>query len=579
MKVVPIRVPEKSANSPHLDLLEGVETKKHSPLIQHLAKIAEQADIQRVIQLLHDIRLHQDHPDMIRAFNENSHELAHEAKDHEKNVLELLVEDYLEHNQIDTVTDVNDQHRRELEMHVKHTALSTLKGYQEVVEGIRLDVTGLAEALEADESIHHLRSYVRSIHGLKAHDSFQESINDLPSAATKEVFRGESEDMHTALAKAAFSKGHRSHETASEYLKEELYAEMREHFEDALQAARRTPRTTSGIYVSDLVIENITRNRQSNPRINAAFSLMEGLKRKLGKDSEAKLKGLLGDNPKLPETVIATLQDDTDEGIENVLAEQTDSIGLDLVELDLRVETLTDLYIRSVCEHDYKIRRGITKIEQYRGAGHRLKKEMEEVVPDGNHELLEVMQSQSDIVDSVVRLWLKEDFGNIESLDRLLDRITTDAQCYLDTERPTEIPYSQPDVPEERLVDEKMLKKVRYPSFGSAAYNLLQVFRASKAISNNQGPLADELNSNTALQEMLARFTDSEGVQADSIFDQYLDLKDRGDVSVSFDDYLESLLKNVQDSCNSETYQKLLRWSARKTIPAAPAPPSLPRYT
>lgn len=342
--VIPLRRPEDSANSSKPDLLEGVEPGRQSPLIEHLVKIAHQTEIQEVIQLLQDIRLHQNHPDMIRAFEENNHELAHGAKDHGKNVLELLVNDYLKHNRLGSESALEESRRYELEMHVKHVAMNTLKGYQEVVEGIR----------------------------------------------------------------------------------------------EALQMAKSTDTGTSGIFVSNVVIERIQQHRRSNPRINAAFSLLENLRFKLGNSTEEKLKRLSDDESKLSESVVNSLTDKSHNNMEEALADKTNSIASELAELDLKLEALADMYIQVVCEQDYKVRRGFAKINEYRHGNPQIRANMEAVVPEENRELLMIMKGSTEVAVSVTNLWLEEDYGNIQNLDRLLDKISTDAQCYLDTEHPIE---------------------------------------------------------------------------------------------------------------------------------------------
>lgn len=572
--VVPIRPQNDDPQIRHLDLMEGVESKIHSPLIQHLAKIADQAEIQEVIELLRDIRLHQDHPDMVGAFRENSHNLAHKAKDHQKNILELLVEDYLSHNKLDPEKELDEAHKFELELHVQHIAMNTLKGYQEVVEGIRMDVTGLADELDADESIDHVRDLIDSIHGLKSNSMIMEGVRISPSRSIKEILRNEPDLAHQALAKIAFEKGHRSAEDAVAYIRDELHQELQEHFGGALKLTEHAERNTSGIFLSDLAMERIKREREENPRVDAAFSLMEALKSKLGSEVDEHLKRLLGSESGLPANVLTALSNQSEDNVERALGIKATSIASDLAELDYRLETLAGLYVQALCEGDFKVKKGLEKISQYRNGSSAQKAKIEEVViPEGGQQLLEVMKSSTDAITSITRLWLKDGPGSIEDLNELVNSISTDAQCYIETEESLSIaPYSRP----EGLGAELMLKKVRYPAFDSSADKLLQVLRAASADLSKTPDLEEKVGADPTLQELLRDFDGQEGDMAQGILERFLQLKSEGAEVGTFDDYLDSILKKVQANCDTSLYQRLLRWSERKTIQVAVAPPSAP---
>lgn len=113
-----------------------------SSLIHSLSKVADEQGIKEVIQLLEDIRSYQDRPKMIKAFAENEHKLADEVKNHDGNILELLLDDYLREHELTSDMLQGDRHESEFQGHVQYFVINALRGYQEAVENIRSEVQG-----------------------------------------------------------------------------------------------------------------------------------------------------------------------------------------------------------------------------------------------------------------------------------------------------------------------------------------------------------------------------------------------------------------------------------------------------
>lgn len=269
-----------------------------APLMKHLSQMAESGEVSEIFELLESIRKHQSHPAMLMAFCKNDSKLAREVMDESKDTLALLVEDYLSYNRLlgASEQDSTELHQVELEMHMRHHVLNTLKEYHEAALLIRAEI---GEVTERESGI---------------------SFKDLPS--------------------------------------------------EAIQHARH-----------------------SNKRINAAFSLMEGL----GKTENAALS----------------------------------PTNLEIHQLGGQVESLVERYLEVLGKRDPKVQRGLSRIAQAKYGAMTKWEEDGHIIPEQCRELRAVLDSDSDVMTSLTTLWLSEDYGNTEVLERLVDKVTTDAQCYL----------------------------------------------------------------------------------------------------------------------------------------------------
>lgn len=294
-------------------------------LLYHLGKIAEAGQVSEIFELLEDIRKYQDHPTMLKAFCKNDSKLAREATDLNKDILSLLVEDYLSYNESTggSAEDSTELHLVELEMHMRHHVLEALKDYQEAALVIR---------------------------------------NEVGETIGKE----------------------------------------------------------SGICIKDLSAETIQQARHSDKRINAAFSLMEKL-----------------------------------DQLDPLVAPSNE---LEIFRLGEQIETLAERYLEMMGKKDPKIERGLAKLQNVK-YGHLMKwgEDEKSEVPEHCRELRAILASDSDLVTSLTKLWLNEDYGNIEVFERLVDKIATDAQCYLSPQLSENHP---PLIPVEYEPSPESLKKV-----------------------------------------------------------------------------------------------------------------------
>lgn len=570
----------------------------NSSLLQHLKTLAGDRDVAQVIQLLKDIRTHQDHPDMQEAFAEHDHPIAHKAADHSADVLELLVEDYLKHNNITEDEGDKDAHSHKpgLELHVKHVVMDTLKGYQEVVENIRNEVGSVADQLKQDDSIAHVRDMVGQIQKFEHTKEVKTAIDELsPYHNSHHIFHGHSDDIDHALATAAHQKGYRTHEQASEYIKDEFHEELNKHFGEALNLAATGRGSKSDVFIKNIGIEKIQRARVENDRINAAFSLMEGLQNRLGNDAENVIREELDPQDSHSAHLLKVIDDDSSDDIEHSFISQSSSAKLDIEAFADKTENLAALYIRACGQTDYKIRAGMLKLEQAKKvyAGN---KDLASSIPSDCHELDVVLRSDGSVEDGIVKYWLQTDFGNLENLDRILDKVATDAQSYLDPDllKNITIPARQefttepsaaanvapvlepyPEDEAETAERMKLISEVKMAAPGTALYSLSQVMRAAAANYKSYPPLSEAVLSSTTLHSLVAWFEEEKGGRPEGMVDTYLKHKrEAGPKAKSFDAFVDTLLLRVQDNCDEDLYRYLMKWDKRETIGVTVPPPS-----
>jgi len=179
--VVPLRRIDQDEAEPSqpTSVSEHREIKEdRASLIQHLSEIVDEQGIREVIRLLEDIRSYQDHPEMIKAFEENDHELVHGVRNRNNNILDLLVDNYLGDNNLPSDMLQGDRHRLELQLHIEHFVLSALRGYQEAVETIRNEIQAETNSvpfipIDPENPDELKRRLVRSAYGTSAYNLCQ----------------------------------------------------------------------------------------------------------------------------------------------------------------------------------------------------------------------------------------------------------------------------------------------------------------------------------------------------------------------------------------------------------------------
>lgn len=581
-----------------LDLEELLEDDRddnplRTSLLAHLQTILGDKDVAEVIALLRDIRTHQDHPEMQKAFEEHNHPIAHEVKDYGKDILELLVDDYLRDQDIGEPSLSQHHHKPGLELHIKHVVRNTLRGYQEVVENIRDDVGSISKALEKDQSISHIRDLIAEIHSNQNHSAVRGAIAALkPDHDAHPIFHGHSKDLHEALATAAYKKGHRTAEQASAYLRGEFNKNLGEHFGESLTAAQTGRGRDSDIYVRNLSAERIKQARLSNPRVNAAFSLVEGLKRQMGQGADIAIKREMGKDTQFSEMLFKVLQDKQSEEVEESVIRQSAAISLEIDRFAETVEPMTELYIRTLIQQDYKVRTGFLKLHQAKQL-YQSDPRIAKMVPETCHELNAVLKGEGDLTHSLVNCWLEEDLGNIEFLDHLIHQVSADAQSYLEPDllKGVHIPAEDQGVPvpdktepmsemETEMEDDKarlkqrLVGQVRLAPPNSAVYDLRQILKAGVANYRTYPPLINAVLDDLNLHNLVSWY-ESKGGRPEGIVDTYMMHLEREEEHLSsIEEFAEKLLQRIKDSCDPTLYDYLLKWNRRETIPAAPAPPS-----
>lgn len=193
-----------------------------------------------------------------------------------------------------------------------------------------------------------------------------------------------------------------------------------EEYQEAMTAIRRevadVTEKKSDVVIKDTYREKIQKARYSNIRINAAFSLLEGLSKLKGASEELILAGIGYSDPILSDEDIDRFSQD--------------------------VETLAEQYLEALSLMDPKVMTGLAKIKRAKDI-HLSKWETKDVLilPQRCRHLHAILTYDTDVVPSLIRRWLETDFGNFEHFARLVDQVVTEAQCYLAPESGTGLPF------------------------------------------------------------------------------------------------------------------------------------------
>jgi len=415
--------------------LEEVARIAGSPLLAHLQSVAGNEGVAKIIQLLHDLRAHQHHEKVKEVHGREQHRLVEAVNDHSSDVLQLLVDDYLKTNNLEDRG--SDAHRQGLESHLVETLAASLQGYMGVVDEIRGEVSEMAERISADASVENLRKRILELHEARRHDHVQRLVQELPpESPIHHIFNGVSDDLDQAIAIAVYRhKGVVEHEEALDFIHGDFAEALDEHYEASMGQLKKGGQFESGVTLRETALDEIIERRLMDPKINAAFSLMEALQiENEGKGARLVLQQLKRRQEEGDTFSDYLLRVMADPSAINVAAlNQRDKPQLAFGQLNERVGKMGRLYLRSLIVSDESLRNSISIISHKR----ELRKNGEEFVdvlsnvPAECKALRKLITENKDVIDGIVDYWCEETDGSHVELAKILQEITADASLFL----------------------------------------------------------------------------------------------------------------------------------------------------
>jgi hypothetical protein len=517
-----------SARFSDIEIGSGYKHKdeRRETLVNHLKSLHHGHDARAVIELLHDIRTHQDHPKLQSTFESNPDSIAHHAKHHNQDVIELLVEDYLNHMEIPD--DIRDEEA--LERHLVDIIFNSLKEFHEVVEEIRDDVEGVAAHFESESDIEDVADLIEQIRDNLDHHHVQDAINKLHKHHTSHaVFQEEHLDLsvHNALAKAWVKKAHRDgndvqdYRAATDFVREELHAHLKDHFRDHIDDTG-TLRLESEIVRKNAEADAEEKEHQKQHAYEIAWALSL-------------------ENPDIKHTV-AIIQKG-----------RAYLSGPDSREK----------------EDIQEMREAIGFVSQYGEV-------LEQLIYE---------QKGDEVLNDLVDLWIEQNpqgpDGPAENWQEELEAFITGAaiqvQMYLpisvqptyETGRPPMKPAN--DTHSESFPDDRdLMKQLDEASEGSLEANVLQLYTAAIRNYSTHEPLIQAAKSDERLEFFIRAFQQKSSIKQGMIALFMTHQERAGKQSKSFKGFLEYLNRVFKESVNPELYDYLMHWKPMEAMPTPP---------
>ncbi|MBN2306605.1 hypothetical protein JXD20_01345 [Candidatus Peregrinibacteria bacterium] len=422
------------------------DNRRRATLIQHLQSLSHDSNAHEVIQLLYDIRTHQDHHKMQKVFEKNpDHTIAHKAKNHGEDIIGLLVDDYLE--QINIPQDEDEL--AALENHLADVIMTSLKEFQEVVEEIREDVQTVTERFENEPSINHVTDLVEQIRANMHQDVIKGIVKKLhPSHLSHPIFQRHSQHLSpsAALATAWVQHAHRAgkdvhdHDAAVAFVREELHAHLQEHFAHVIDDSGQVAPETQPIPAA-LPLASIIEAREMDPELDRAFVFLEAIRARHIFYTETGSSPPLAGIQQNDFTRYVTAVTESDENVPIEQAALNHVNGL-LKGSDIRgyfrqnVDSLGTLFVRAVINNDTFKKESYLQLEEARlrlmAEETEAKREILKAVPKGTVLRSILENEEQDTFVCLLNIWKNGGDNDISALERIIDEATREANEYLD---------------------------------------------------------------------------------------------------------------------------------------------------
>ncbi len=629
-----------AGNPERVSALEGIEPvsdvrslkrpagdDRRQTLIQHLQSLAHGHKAHEVIQLLHDIRAHQAHPRMQEAFENNrDNTLAHSIRNHQNDILDLLVDDYLEH--MNLPDEMDEETLRSLDQHLVDNILNRLRDFHEVVEEIRDEVQTVSQRFEADPSIAHVSDLIREIRDHMDHEMVQSAARQLHHEhLSHHIFQAHNSHLSptdalaTAWVQYAHKKGERVHDrdAAVSFVREQLHPHLVEQFGQAVEQSKLN-RSTSGVVPKGAApgspsVLTLSAVRHQDKQFDTAFTILEELQRQfahLADQSEEaeRLVASLSQQDDVFGHYVATVMKSSDETVESITLKGREGMlqGEDITEyFKSRLDTLASVYVLTTLTSDEEridaYERLQTVKERFAAADEPGRQRILEAVKESDA-LIAVLENDADqIYACLVNTWKEQGGNDVTELNRLVDEAVTATQSYLNDPldnldiviprkkhgegvAPSDgVPLSQAEILDDSPnIRSQLRQEYSEAPVGTDAYAVRKLLRVIKLNALAHSDLQRAIISNLEFHAFLDLFS---GENTDvAVIDQYFGYReDLGVHAGSLETYLNGVAKAFKEHCGDELYQELLDWNefapaSRKprsfsqlTSPKPPAPP------